>query len=158
MRRQMNMRRPLAGPSTATPEEIRATAEKFFSAYRMLDVKVDVIPPKVVCLAMAVELILKALLAAERTGYGRVHSLHALFEELSDASKEKILKRMDAPRAEFLQRLAEEETAEAFIRWRYIYEVPPGDAGNTWTGCLNQLYTSATTVLQGMLGTPAAGD
>src|SRR4051812_45303539 len=147
----MNSRLPPASATPATPEEIKATAEMFFSAYRTLDVELGVIPPKVVCLAMAVELVLKALLAAERTRYGRVHSLHALFEELSGASKEKILARLDAPREEFLRKLAEEETAEAFIRWRYIHEVPLGDTGNTWTGCLNQLYTSGTAVLDEML-------
>src|SRR4051812_48506362 len=150
----MNSRLPPASATPATPEEIKATADMFFRAYRVLDVELGVIPPKVVCLAMAVELVIKALLAAERTSFGRVHSLHALFEQLSDASKEKILARLDAPRPEFLRKLAEEETAEAFIRWRYIHEVPPGDAGNTWTGCLNQLYTSATEVLEEALAAP----
>jgi hypothetical protein len=65
---------------TATPEEIAATAVTFFSAYRVLDVRSDVGPPKVVCLALAVELVLKALLAAEGTRYGHIHSLHGLFE------------------------------------------------------------------------------
>lgn len=134
--------------SPATPEEIKETAETFFSAYRSLDVVTGVIPPKVVCLALAVELVLKALLVVEGTRYGRVHSLNGLFDKLSSSTKEAILVKLAAPRSEFLRKLAEEETSDAFVRWRYIYEVPPGDAGNTWTGCLNQLYTSATAVLE----------
>lgn len=58
-----------------------------------------------------VELVLKALLAAEGTLYGRVHS----------------------------------------------HEVPHGDVGGTWTGCLNQLYTSATEVLETRME-PRQGD
>lgn len=147
----MNTRLSSVSASLATPEEIKATAEMFFNAYRSLDVQLGVIAPKVVCLALAVELVLKALLAAEGAGYGRVHSLHGLFEAISGESKDRILERVATPQPEFLRKLAEEETADAFVRWRYIHEVPPGDAGNTWTGCLHQLYTSATAVLQELL-------
>lgn len=135
----------------ATPEEIQATAETFFNAYQELDAQTGMVPPKVVCLALAVELVLKALLAAEGTRYGRVHSLHGLFEKLSGTSTTEVMARIQAPAPEFLQKLSEEETSEAFVRWRYIHEAPPGDAGNTWTGCLNQLYTASSAVLKKLL-------
>jgi hypothetical protein len=144
--------------SAATPAEIAATAHSFFCAYRALDVRIeDVGPPKVVCLALAVELVLKALLATEGTKYGRIHSLDDLFAALSEVTKQEVLSGVTAPAPEFLRKLAEADTNQAFVRWRYIHELPAAASVSTWTGCLNQLYQSATAILRGRMPESGVG-
>lgn len=133
--------------TVATPSEIKETAEAFFAAYRSLDVQTGVVQPKVVCLALSVELVLKALLVDEGTRYGRLHSLYSLFVKLSTTTRAEVMAMVEAPAPEFLRKLAEAQTSDAFVRWRYIHEVPLVGAENTWTGCLNQLYTAASAVL-----------
>jgi HEPN domain-containing protein len=133
------------------PEHIRSTAQSFFDAYRALDAEMNLGPPKVVCLALADELIIKAILALEGTDHGRAHSIKALFEKLAASSQLAILKRVQAPEDEFLRKIGEQETSDAFVLWRYIHEVPEGQVGNTWTGCLNQLYRAAVQVFEDLL-------
>jgi len=134
------------------PEHIRFTAQSFFDAYRALDTDMNFGPPKVVCLALADELIIKAILALEGTDHGRAHSIKALFEKLASSTQLAILERVQAPKDEFLRKIGEQETSGAFVLWRYIHEVPEGQVGTTWTGCLNQLYGAAVQVFEELLG------
>jgi HEPN domain-containing protein len=130
------------------PEHIKFTAVCFFDAYEALDTEMKFGPPKVVCLALADELIIKALLALESTEHGRAHSIRALFEKLSAGTQAAILQKVQAPEHEFLRKIGEQETSDAFVRWRYFHEAPEGQVGNTWTGCLNQLFRAAVEVFE----------
>lgn len=132
------------------PEHIKLTARCFFDAYEALDTETKFGPPKVVCLALADELIIKALLALESRDHGREHSIQALFGKLSVGTQAAILQKVQAPEHEFLRKIGEQETSDAFVRWRYIHEAPQGQVGNTWTGCLNQLFQAALEVFEEM--------
>ena len=112
--------------STPTPEHIKFTAESFFKAYEQLDSEMDVAPAKAACLAFANELALKALLALEGCEHGREHAIYALFRRLPPATQTAILDVVPTPSDEFLAKLSEELTSDAFVRWRYIHELPEG--------------------------------
>lgn len=134
--------------ATPTPEHIKFTAEAFFRAYEHLDAEMDVAPAKVACLAFANELALKALLALEGLDHRREHSIFALFQRLSPGTQTALLELVPTQPDEFLRKLSEEQTSDAFVLWRYIHELPEGSTGNTWTGCLNQLYAAAVQIFE----------
>lgn len=110
-----------------SPWGIHSTAREFHRAFELcygngLPAKngmPNALVPGVVCLVFAIELGLKAVHASDgspQTG----HSLSALFEKLSDLSKEQILFESGIEAASFRENLA--EVSNAFVEWRYVHE------------------------------------
>ena len=81
----------------------------------------NAIIPGIVCLAFSIELGLKSLLQAVGDSAHR-HNLKDFFDRLSDVEKEEVICEAGIEDGSFHENLA--LIADAFIKWRYIYEQP----------------------------------
>ncbi len=137
------------------PILVEAQARGFYRAFRLMKSHLwppglpagvtrltggdDVVPPMVVCLAFACELMLKALLAQHGKHAQREHSLSTLVGLLPPEERECLMTHMGSAAARFDEQIAEH--AQAFKTWRYVYE-PPGTA-TADDDFLDSLYTAA---------------
>jgi len=110
------------------PQQIRNAADNFFmAAGRCLEKKqvsenqINWLPiPAVVCMALGIELCLKATITLEKNETPKGHELLDLFKDLSPQSKEALSARLSLQEAELKQRIA--SVSNTFEKWRYFYE------------------------------------
>jgi hypothetical protein len=109
--------------------EIQLLAETFLSAYRRCSepfqientqFEVDRIPA-IVCLAFSTELYLRAVLEYKNLCYKKTHSLKTLFKSLSKKSQRMIMEKSPFISEVFNNFLSDADNA--FIDWRYIYQI-----------------------------------
>lgn len=119
------------GPHEMHPKHIFATAQTFRRAYVLCrgdgnavqEGRTNEIIPAIVCLALAIELALKAHLALSvARPYG--HKLDELFQELPPSDQDAVITAAGIEETSFRSNLT--LAANAFVEWRYIYESARG--------------------------------
>lgn len=106
-------------------EEIEAKIKKLKNNEEVFDDEIDIFCPMIMTGAFACEIYLKILLTKQNISYERKHSLEDLYNLLNDKSKDDI-------KTAFLEEGFDEnfdkgleEISNAFVKWRYFYELNP---------------------------------